>query len=99
MKTFVGNGDNTSAFWLIPPPLFPDFCTCFISGGDSGDIGGILHVMAGYRSYKKVELSRLPLYSSIGPAHIQSSLSGCHMKIDSKLFYRRHYIQNYLQKV
>jgi hypothetical protein len=25
-------------------------------------------VMAGYCSYKKVELSRLPLYSSISPA-------------------------------
>jgi hypothetical protein len=68
-------------------------------GGDSGDIGAILRVMAGYCSYKKVELSRLPLYSSISPAHIQSSLSGCHMKIDSKLFNRRQYIQNYWQKV
>jgi hypothetical protein len=55
--------------------------------------------MAGYCSYKKVELSRLPLYSSISPAPIQSSLSGCHMKIDSKLFYPLQYIQNYLQKV
>jgi hypothetical protein len=99
VKTFVGSGDNTSIFWLIPPPLFHDFCIRFLSGGGSGDIGGILRVMAGYCSYKKVELSRLPLYSSISPAHIQSSLSGCHMKIDSKLFNRRQYIQNYWQKV
>jgi hypothetical protein len=85
---------------IIPPPLFPDFCTWFLSGGDSGDIGANLRVMAGwYCSYKKVELSRLPLYSSIRPALIQSSLSGCHMKIASKLFNRRQYIQNYLQKV
>jgi hypothetical protein len=68
VKTFVGSGDNTSTFWLIPPPLFHDFCIRFLSGGDSGDIGGILRVMAGYCSYKKVELSRLPLYSSISPA-------------------------------
>jgi hypothetical protein len=96
VKTFVGSGDNTSTFWLIPPPLFHDFCIRFLSGGDSGDIGGILRVMAGYCSYKKVELSRVPLYSSISPAPIQSSLSGCHMERDGKLLYQRHYVQNYM---
>jgi hypothetical protein len=96
VKTFVGSGDNTSTFWLIPPPLFHDFCIRFLSGGDSGDIGGILRVMAGYCSYKKVELSRVPLYSSISPAPIQSSLSGCHLERDGKLLYQRHYVQNYL---
>jgi hypothetical protein len=53
-------------------------------------------VMAGYCSYKKVELSRVPLYSSISPAPIQSSLSGCHMERDGKLLYQRHYVQNYM---
>jgi len=69
-----------------------------LSGVDIEDIGAILRVMAGYCLYKKVELNGPPLYSSIRPAYIQSSLSGCHIKIDSKLFNRRQYIQNYLQK-